>query len=94
MKNVTTALAAAGLLALSACGGGSDGGAANNSVENVNVSADDLTATDTLDANALGNDANALGTSNLTDRGNLGNAADANATDAANASANSTGNSQ
>ncbi len=91
MKSVSTALAAAGLLALSACGGGSDTSAANNNVETVNVGADDLTVTD---ANALGTDANALGA----DSGNLSNAVDANATVAdnatTNASGNSTGNSQ
>lgn len=91
MKKVSIALAAAGLLALSACGGGSDTNAASNNVEEVNVSADDLTVTN-LDSNALGNDTNALGG----DAGNLANATDSNATDvgAGNAAANGTGNSQ
>lgn len=92
MKSVSTALAAAGLLALSACGGsGSDTSAANNNVETVNVSADDLTATD---ANTLGSEANALEGG----AGNVSNAVDVNATGAdnatTNASGNTTGNSQ
>lgn len=91
MKKVTTALAAAGLLALGACGGGgSDAGAANNTVEDVNVSADGLTATDSLDSNTLGSDSNAFGV----DSGNLANVGDANLTAGDNASANSSGNSQ
>ena len=86
MRKFSTALAAAGLLALAGCGGGSESGAANNTAEDVNVSADGLGATDTLDANALGNDVNAL------DAGNVGNGADANLTDTGNAAGNEAAN--
>ena len=91
MKKVTTALAAAGLLALGACGGGSDTSAANNGVEEVNLFSDDLTATDGVDANAAGNDANA---SFGAEAGNLPDANGANSADAGNAVANSSGNSR
>jgi hypothetical protein len=90
MRKVSTVLAALSLAVLSACGG-SDSGAANNSVEDVNVASDDLTVTENLGAvDSLGNEANALGS----DAGNLGNAADANVTDAGNALENSAANSQ
>ena len=90
MRKVSTLLAAVGLAALSACGG-SDSGAVNNSVEEVNVASDDLTVTDNLGAvDPLGNDANAL----ATDAGNSSNAVDANLSDAGNAVENSAANSQ
>ncbi len=90
MRKVSTALAAASLLALGACGGGGDTGSANGADE-TNVATDNLGAVDPLgtDANALGTDANALGGD-----ANLANAADANLTDTGNAASNATGNSQ
>ena len=91
MKKISTALAAAGLLALGACGG-SEQAAQNAGTENIVVEADDLTATDNLGATeGLGNSGNALdaGAGNGTDA-NL--TADVNAADAS--ATNSTGNSQ
>lgn len=64
MKLVPMALAAAGLMALSACGGGSENKAANTAVEDVNLVEDNL-ADEPLAGNDLGNEA--------------GNAVDANA---------------
>ncbi len=94
MKKFSTALAAAGLLALSACGGSESGSA--NGADEANVATSDLNATDTLDANALGTDANTLGTdtANLTNGSDLnltdtGNATGGNATDTGNATGNS-----
>lgn len=90
MKKLSTALVAASMLALGACGGGGDA-AANNSVEDVNVAADDLTLTDNgVGADAVGNDLNAVGG----DVGNAANAVDANVTDAGNAAANAAANVQ
>ena len=78
MKILSTALLAAGLVALSACGGGAENVAANNVSEEVyNVAPDDLGAD-----NGLGNDAADL------------NAVDANAADANAADANAAGNAQ
>jgi hypothetical protein len=73
MKLVSKALLAAGLVALSACGGGEENTAANNTAgeDLYNVAPDDLT----LD-NGLGNDlgnvdlGNDLGAGNTTDTGN------------------------
>ena len=98
MRKVSTALVAAGLLSLGACGGGSEQSGSANGADEVNVASDDLTATDNLGADTLGNDANALGL----DAGNAVNAVDANlsgggnATDAAggDATGNATDNSQ
>jgi hypothetical protein len=90
MNKLYSGLAAAALLTLAACGSGDTGSA--NGVDEVNVSTDNLTATDTLDANALGTDNNVLGAdANLTNGADLnvvdtGNTADANA--AGNATAN------
>ncbi len=97
MRKVSTALAAASLLALGACGGGGDTGSANGADE-TNVATDNLGAVDPLgtDANALGTDTNALGTdaNALGGDANLANGADANLTDTGNAASNATGNSQ
>ena len=51
MKRLSMALAAAGLMALSACGGGSENKAANTSAEDVNVVEDNL-----LDESLAGNE--------------------------------------
>jgi hypothetical protein len=64
MKLLSMALATAGLMALSACGGGSENKAANTSAEDVNVVEENL-IDDSLAGNEVGNEA--------------GNAADANA---------------
>jgi hypothetical protein len=90
MRNFTTALAAAGLLALGACGGSESG--SENGADEVNIATDNLAVSDplvteNLTANAVGNEANALGT----DAGNLANAADVNLTGTGNTAA---GNSQ
>ena len=56
MKILTTALLAAGLVALSACGGGDEKAANNVAAETYNVAPDEL-GNDTLLTNeALGND--------------------------------------
>ena len=65
MKLLSMALAAAGLMALSACGGGSENKAANTAAEDVNVVEDNLLDDSSLAGNEVGNEA--------------GNAADANA---------------
>jgi hypothetical protein len=94
MKKILTSLAATGLLALGACGGGGESSQNASATENVALPADDLTATDNAGStDALGTDANALGTTNATGTdANL--TTDANAVDA-NASVNATtGNSQ
>jgi hypothetical protein len=69
MKLISIALAGAGLMALSACGGGSENKAANAVVEEVNVAEDNLLdeplagnvagneASTEADANAAGNEA-------------------------------------
>ena len=57
MKLVSKALLAAGLVALSACGGGEENVAANNTVDELyNVAPDDLGAEDLLGNETLGND--------------------------------------
>ena len=102
MKAILTALGTASLLALTACGGGGSGSEANNAAaaaaaEDVTLPADENLA---LPADTLGNQANALETTNSTDA-NLG--ADANLTGNAagdagtvsgNAIGNATGNTQ
>ena len=65
MKRMSMALAAASLMALSACGGGSENKAANTVVEDVNLVDEANGLDDPLADNSLGNEA--------------GNAADANA---------------
>lgn len=87
MRKISVALVSAGLLALSACGGGEDAGANNAAAEDLNLATDDLTVTDNgaIPADTLANDANALGT----DTTNLTNAADLNATGTANVQTNS-----
>ena len=94
MKKVSTALVAAGLFALVGCGGSEQNGAAN-AVDEVNVAADDLTATENLGGgDTLGNQANAL----EAESGNVANAAEANLTGtgngADNAAVNAASNSQ
>jgi hypothetical protein len=83
MKIISTAFLAAGLVALSACGGGGEeNSAANNiSTEDYNLSADGLTSDNLLGNEGLGND---TGLDNLT----------ANTGDAGNTTGNSTGNTQ
>ena len=56
MKLLSMALAAAGLMALSACGGGSENKAANTTVEEVNLVEDNLLE-EPLDGNVVGNEA-------------------------------------
>jgi hypothetical protein len=57
MKLVSTALLAAGLAALSACGGGEENVAADNAAEDLyNVAPDDLGADNLLGNETLGND--------------------------------------
>ena len=56
MKLMSTALLAAGLMALSACGGGSENKAANTIVEDVNVVEDNLSDENLLGTDTLGND--------------------------------------
>ena len=94
MKTVLTALATAGLLVLSACGGGANEAEANNAA----AASDDLAlppenGTDPLatgGADTLENQAGALGSGDLT-----GNGADLNSTDAAaNATADGSSNAQ
>jgi len=87
MRSVSTAIAGAGLLLLTACGGGAEEAATeNNTVETLDVGSEDVLApTDNgldadIDAN-LGADTNALGTDV--------NALDANLSVDANASVNS-----
>ena len=78
MKRISTALLAAGLMALGACGGGDDSAANNVAADTYNVVEEDLGNDVLLGNEALGNDVT------------LGNEADANlATEAdANASTN------
>jgi len=54
MKSIKTGLAAVGLMALAACGGGSENKAANTVVEEVNLVEDNL-ADDPLAGNVVGN---------------------------------------
>ena len=56
MKILTTALLAAGLAALSACGGGDDTVANNVAADTYNVAPDDLGTENLLGNEALGND--------------------------------------
>lgn len=85
MKLISAALVGAGLLALTACGGGAtESNASGEATDTVNVASDDLALDNALATDTLGNEANALGTdanlgvdANLTTDGNL--AADANA---------------
>ena len=91
MKKLSTALVAVSLLALGACGGSEEAPAANNSVEDVNLATDDLTATDNLGAgDTLGNQVDALGN----EAGDTANAVDANLSEAGNAADNAAANSQ
>ena len=55
MKIISTALAVAAALALSACGGGSENKAANTVVEDVNLVEDNL-ADEPLAGNVVGNE--------------------------------------
>jgi hypothetical protein len=57
MKKMSTALLAAGLMALSACGGGSENKAANTVVEDVNLVEDNLADENLLGTDTLGNEA-------------------------------------
>jgi hypothetical protein len=58
MKLLSSALLAAGLVALSACGGGAENTAANNVGDEVyNVAPDDLGSDNLLGNEALGNEA-------------------------------------
>jgi hypothetical protein len=58
MKILSSALLAAGLVALSACGGGAENSAANNVGDEVyNVAPDDLGGDNLLGNDALGNEA-------------------------------------
>ena len=89
MKKLSTALLAAGLLTLGACGSSEEAPATNNSVEDVNLTTDDLTTTDNLaGTETLGNQADALGS----EGGNGAGAADANLTETGNAADNALGN--
>jgi hypothetical protein len=89
MKKLSTALLAAGLLTLGACGSSEEAPTTNNSVEDVNLTTDDLTATDNLaGTETLGNQADALGSKG----GNGTGAADANLTETSNAADNALGN--
>ena len=56
MKMLSTALLAAGLVALSACGGGDDNAANNVAAETFNVAPDDLGNDVLLTNETLGND--------------------------------------
>ena len=58
MKLMSMALAAAGLMALSACGGGSENKAANTAVEEVNV-VEENGLDEPLAGNVVGNEADA-----------------------------------
>lgn len=73
MKRISIAVLGASALALAACGGSEEANTAGNAVEDYNVAADDLTATDNL---ALPTDLNATDTGNLGADTNVG-AADA-----------------
>jgi predicted lipoprotein len=76
MKRISTALLAAGLMALGACGGGDDSAANNVAADTYNVAPDDL-GNDVLLGNEL--DTN-LGTGNEVDANlGAGNEADADA---------------
>jgi hypothetical protein len=89
MNKLSTALAAACLLMLGACGSSEEAPAASNSVEDVNLATNDLIATDDLGAaDSLGNQADALGN----EAGNPANAVDANLSGAGNAADNALGN--
>ena len=63
MNKVSIALLGAAALTLGACGGSEEANTAGNTVEDYNVAADDLGATDNL---ALPTDLNAADTGNLT----------------------------
>ena len=90
MRKVSVLLLGLGAAALSACGG-SETGAVNNSVEEVNVASDDLTVSENLGAaDSLEAQANAL----EGDAGNLANGVDANLVDTGNAASNALSNSQ
>ena len=73
MKRLSMALAAAGLMALSACGGGSENKAANTSAEDVNVVEDNL-LDESLAGNELGNEAGNVADANAAAGNEAGNA--------------------
>ncbi len=64
MKKVSIALLTAGMLALTACGGGEEANTSANGVDEYNVAGDNLGATDNL---ALPADLNAADGGNLAD---------------------------
>ena len=88
MRIVLSAVVAAGLLALGACGS-SDPGDTANAADEANIATDDLTPTDNLGAaETLGDQANAL----EVDADNFANAVDANVADPGNAAGGTTNN--
>lgn len=73
MKLISMALAGAGLMALSACGGGSENKAANVVVEEVNVVEDNL-LDEPLSENLAGNEAGNAAETNAAAGNEAGNA--------------------
>lgn len=73
MKLIKTGLAAAGLMALAACGGGSENKAANTVVEDVNVVEDNLLEDNLLGTETLGNDSGNAVETNAVDTNSAGN---------------------
>ena len=69
MKILSTALLAAGLMALSACGGGSENKAANTVVEDVNLVEDNLADENLLGTDTLGNEAGNAVETNVAENG-------------------------
>jgi len=69
MKLMSTALLAAGLTALSACGGGAENKAANTTVEEVNVVEDNLADDNLLGTDTLGNDSGNAVDTNVAENG-------------------------